>query len=74
MKQLRDSIEDCVSKGRVLSCLTLLYSAIDILASLERHQQEGTKAAFVRWVDTYMLPYGAFPFSAITSMLQDAGV
>lgn len=64
MKQLKESIEDCSSKGRVLSCLTLLYSAIDVLASLERLPKEGTQSAFARWVDKYMLPNPAFRFSS----------
>lgn len=64
IKQLKDSIDDCASKGRVLSCLTLLYSAIDVLASLEKLPNEGTQSAFVRWVDRYMLPNAAFQFSS----------
>jgi hypothetical protein len=74
MKQLKDAIEDCVSKGRVLSCLTLLYSAIDILASLEKHPHDGTKASFVRWVDTYMLPNRAFRFSSIDLYAARCGI
>jgi hypothetical protein len=65
VRQLKDAIEDCMNKGRVLSCLTLLYSAIDIFASLERESNEGTRGSFVRWVDTYMLPNNALHFSSI---------
>jgi len=50
-----DSIEDCLEKRRLLPCLVLLYTGLDVMASLERQQSEGTKAAFVRWVDKYFL-------------------
>jgi hypothetical protein len=74
IKQLSDSIEDCLSKGRVLSCLVLLYSAIDIFASLEGNRSEGTKDAFVRWVDRYILPNAALQFSAIDLYAARCGI
>lgn len=74
MTQLKGSIEDCLTKGRVLSCLTLLYSAIDVLASLERLPNEGTQSAFVRWVDRYMLPNSAFHFSSIDLFAARCGI
>jgi len=74
IRQLKDSIEDCVSKGRVLSCLTLLYSAIDIFASLERQPNKGTRGSFVRWVDTYMLPNSALQFSSIDLYAARCGI
>ena len=74
IKQLKDSIEDCLSKGRVLSCLTLLYAAIDIFASLEQQAHEGTKGSFVRWVDTYMLPNNALQFCSIDLYAARCGI
>jgi hypothetical protein len=41
-------------KNRLLSTLILVYSGIDILASLERQPNEGTKAAFVCWAEDYL--------------------
>ena len=35
--------------------LTLIYTGIDIVASLERLGYEGTKASFIRWYDRYRL-------------------
>jgi hypothetical protein len=35
LMQLFESIEDCLLKHRLLPCLILLYSAIDIVSSLE---------------------------------------
>lgn len=53
--QLFDAIEDCLAKGRLLPCLTLLYSGIDVIASLERKPGEGACAAFVRWTEENLL-------------------
>jgi hypothetical protein len=36
-----ESIEDCLLKHRFLSCLILLYSAIDIVSSLESGRASG---------------------------------
>lgn len=74
MTQLKDSIDDCLTNGRVLSCLTLLYSAIDVLASLERLPNEGIQSAFVRWVDRYMLPNNAFHFSSVDLFAARCGI
>lgn len=74
IEQLKASIDDCASKGRVLSCLTLLYSAIDVLASLERNANEGTQSAFVRWVDTYMLPNSALHISSMDLYAARCGI
>ncbi len=53
--ELFESIEECRIKERPLSTLILVYSGIDILASLERQSGEGTKSAFVRWAENYLL-------------------
>jgi hypothetical protein len=74
MAQLKEALNDCLMKGRVLPCLTLLYSAIDILASMERQPKEGTQKAFVRWVDTYMLPNNEFHFSSIDLYAARCGI
>lgn len=71
---LKRSIEDCVGKGRVLSCLTLLYSAIDILLTIEKRANKGTRHSFVRWVDSYMLPNDAFQFSALDLYAARCGI
>jgi hypothetical protein len=50
---LVESMEDCMAKGRLLPCLVLLYSAIDIVASLESGKASGS--AFMAWSDKYLL-------------------
>jgi len=60
-----EAIEDCLEKRRILPCLCLLYSAIDVVASLERVPREGTKAAFIRWVDENMLKTRPMPCTAL---------
>jgi hypothetical protein len=41
LMQLFESIEDCLLKHRLLPCLILLYSAIDIVSSLESGRASG---------------------------------
>jgi hypothetical protein len=41
LMQLFESIEDCLLKHRLLPCLILLYSAIDIVSSLESVELAG---------------------------------
>jgi hypothetical protein len=50
---LLESVEDCLAKRRLLPCLILLYSAIDIVSSLE--SRRASKAAFIAWSDKYLL-------------------
>ena len=52
---LMQSIDDCIEKKRTLPALTLIYTAVDVLAGLDRREDEGTQAAFRRWVDNYMV-------------------
>lgn len=65
MQELLEVVEDCAVRGRLLPCLTLLYSAIDVLGSLEKKENEGVKKTFVRWVDQYMLSTHPLPCSAL---------
>ncbi len=74
MTQLLDAIEDCLAKGRLISCLTLLYSGMDVTASLERRPDEGTKAAFVRWVDENLLKVHPLPCTALELYAARCGV
>ena len=53
---LLESIDDCAEKARLLPCLTLLYSGMDVMASLNARPGESVQAGFVRWVDHFMLP------------------
>jgi len=48
------AIEDCRNRKQILPALVLLYSGIDILASLERKGKEGTASAFQRWAKNYL--------------------
>lgn len=55
MNDLIESIEDCARKCRILPCLTLLYSGIDVMASLDSEPGKHNRTSFVSWVDTYLL-------------------
>jgi hypothetical protein len=74
MGQLFDAIEDCLAKGRLLPCLTLLYSGVDVVASLERRPGEGTQAAFVRWIDENLLKSHPLPCTALELYAARCGV
>ena len=56
---LLEAIEDCLARGRILPCLTLLYSGIDVVASLE--YPASTRYTFMDWVDRYFLKSGSLP-------------
>jgi hypothetical protein len=45
LSELLVSIEECKAQQRILSTLVLIYSGIDVVASLERQPGEGTKTA-----------------------------
>jgi hypothetical protein len=62
---LIESMEDCLSKGRILPCLTLLYSGIDVMSSLEASSNQNVKDRFTKWVDSYLLTAGSFRFNAV---------
>jgi len=49
------AIDLCMENKLILPALMLIYSSIDIVGSLERKEDESTKASFIRWVDNYML-------------------
>jgi hypothetical protein len=46
----------------LLPCLTLLYTGIDVDAGLEHKSGENTQAAFVRWVEGYLLKVKPLPW------------
>jgi hypothetical protein len=60
--QLFESIEDCLLKRRLLPCLILLYSTIDIVSSLESGRASGS--AFMAWADKYLLRGASLPCTA----------
>ncbi len=55
IKTLLCAIEDCRDRKQTLPSLILLYTGIDILASLERSPKEDNAAAFKRWSKQYLL-------------------
>jgi hypothetical protein len=50
---LLESVEDCLAKERILPCLALFYSGIDVVASLE--DSGASRLTFTNWVDKYLL-------------------
>jgi len=58
MEELFVSAEECFAHKRILPGLILVYSAMDILASLSRpaHRDEAGRRGFIEWVKIYLLP------------------
>jgi hypothetical protein len=58
LSELLSTIDYCLSNDRILPGLILLYSSIDIVASLDRpaSQPEVQRKDFIAWVDRYLLP------------------
>jgi hypothetical protein len=65
MLDLHDAIEDSYGKRRYMPCLVLLYSAIDVAASLEPSSGSGVGDRFRKWVDRYMPVNGSLNCSAV---------
>ena len=58
LSALDRAIDHSVENNLVLPALILIFTGIDVLASLERREGEGTQKSFVRWADTYLVPQG----------------
>ena len=56
---LLEAIDDCLTKKRSLPCLILLYSAIDIISSLE--SGGASRSTFMEWTDKYLLKAALLP-------------
>jgi hypothetical protein len=55
--EMFEAIDACYFRSLVIPCLVLVYTAIDSLGWLAYgHEQQRTRARFVRWVDRYLLP------------------
>ncbi len=66
LSQLRDAVNDVFKSRRVLPTFLLLYTSIDILASLTRPKDsESTSSKYFKdWVAAYMLPESNLPCTA----------
>ena len=59
------AIEQFADQRFILPCLTLLYSGIHVLSSLEAGAKETVESRFTRRTQTYLLPRGIFNCSAL---------
>jgi hypothetical protein len=71
---LIESIDDCLKDCRILPALTLLYTGIDVVASLERKPNETVRDAFIRWTDDYLLGDQALPCTALDLYAARCGI
>jgi hypothetical protein len=74
MVDLLETIEDCYNKQRMMPCLVLLYSGIDVAASLEPSMGRGVGERFQKWVDRYMLTNGSLSCTAADLYAARCGV
>jgi hypothetical protein len=58
IREVLRAAELCLTAQLSLAALILIYSVIDIVASLERQGSEGTRRTFVRWVSRYLAQRG----------------
>jgi hypothetical protein len=65
LEGLQKAAAHLVEQKQTLPALVLIYSGMDIVAGLERQVGEGTKAAFVRWCDNYLLKAQSLACSAL---------
>lgn len=65
LDRLFDGVQVCLREKLYLPSIILIYSAIDIVASLDRHPSEGTRASFTRWVKSYLLVARPLPCTAL---------
>lgn len=62
---LIETIEESLEKRRLMPCLVLLYTGIDVASSLERCRGEASKGAFTAWADSYLLKARPLPCTAL---------
>lgn len=58
IENLLSAIHICLKKELILPALVLIYSGIDIMASLSRPESHNsvTREDFINWTDKYLLP------------------
>lgn len=64
IKDLLTAITYCYTHELLMPCLVLLYSGIDVAASLEASLGQGVRERFEKWVERYMLNNGSLPCTA----------
>ena len=74
IETLVDAVEDCRAANRVLPSLSLLYTGMDVMGSLESLPGEGTKQSFTRWVDKHVVRPGNLPCTALELYAARCGV
>jgi hypothetical protein len=71
---LLNAIDRCSDVKHPLPALVLIYSGVDVLASLERIPPEGTRASFTRWTDKHLLSSGKLTCTSLELYAARCGV
>jgi hypothetical protein len=66
------AIEACIQDKRIVPALMLIYSGIDVLASLD--QGKSTRSSFMKWVDEYLLKSHPFPCTSLELYAARCGI
>lgn len=74
MDTLFAAIGSCEANKFILPALMLIYTGIDIVASLERRKGEATKDSFTRWVDEYLLKVISLPCTSLELYAARCGI
>lgn len=57
-----------------MPALALIYTGVDVMASLQRSGDESVREAFIRWVDNYLLRARSLPCTALELFAARCGV
>ncbi len=74
LKDISDTIDDCLDQERYLPALVLLYAAIDAVAAIERMSGDSIGAAFTRWVERYLLKAPSLRCTALELYAARCGI
>jgi hypothetical protein len=63
MNSILSTVKDCIEERRLFPALTLIYSSIDILGSLQNANGFASRDSFKNWIRDYLFQAKALPCS-----------
>lgn len=68
------AMNDCLDEEQIMPALVLMYTGIEIVSKMGSKPLESSRAAFVRWIDRYVLETGRFDVTGIDLYAARCGV